>query len=252
LDSDTRCLTRLWTRYALRDHPDMLDRRILTIVGAATEGVTAGGLPYGAMTGLTYQRLPWLVRRQHALPYAVALIADHDDRYFVALRPALARSISSIATPNPSTLRRLAELAGRRSEALIRAIHDGPLGVDRLDPIAHAALEARELRALVAAQLAPDPARAARLARIAAAHGRLVLGDCWPALALIGCWLGGSAGIQARHLDAHFPGVPRRDLGLVARRERTLRPADRAVASRRRRARRLRAGLRPRPGRRQP
>jgi hypothetical protein len=168
------------------------------------------------MTGLTYQRLPWLVRRQHALPYALALVRDHETRYFLALRLALAREISSIGTPNPSTLLRLAELAGRRIEELTRAIHDGTLGGGPLEPIAHAGLGAADLRAAVVAGLAADPARAARLADVVRHHGRLVLGACWPDLALIGCWLGGSAGVQARHLDAHFPDVPRRDLGLVA------------------------------------
>jgi hypothetical protein len=209
-------LMRLWTFHALRAHPAMLDHRILTIVGAAVEGLTPGGLPYGAMTGLTYQRLPWLIRRRHALPYAVALIRDHETRYFVALRLALARSVSSIGTPNPSTLLRLADLAGRRGEELIRAIHDGTLGADAVEPIAHASLGTRELRAALTTGLAPDPARAAWLAGVSERRGRLVLGECWPDLALVGCWLGGSAGVQARHLDAHFPGVPRRDLGLVA------------------------------------
>jgi hypothetical protein len=219
-------LMRLWTFHALRDHRAMLDGRVLTVVGAAVEGVTPGGLPYGAMTGLTYQRLPWLVRRRHALPYAAALIRDHETRYFVALRLALARSVSSVGTPNPSTLLRLADLAGRRGDELIRAIHDGSLGADDLAPIAHAPLGARELRAALAAGLAPDPARAARLAAVAARRGRLVLGECWPGLALVGCWLGGSAGVQARHLDAHFPGVPRRDLGLIASEGRLTLPVE--------------------------
>jgi hypothetical protein len=209
-------LMRLWTFHALRDHPAMLDRRVLTLVGPAVEGITPGGLPYGAMTGLTYQRLPWLVRRQHALPHVLALVRDHETRYFVALRLALAREISSIGTPNPSTLLRLAEVASRRSEELIRAIHDGTLGAGTLDPIAPTGLREGDIRAAVSAGLAPDPARAARLADVVARHGRLLLGACWPDLAVIGCWLGGSAGVQAHHLDAHFPGVPRRDLGLVA------------------------------------
>jgi hypothetical protein len=219
-------LMRLWTFYALRDHPALLDQRILTVVGAATEGVTPAGLPYGAMTGLTYQRLPWLVRRQHALPYAVALVRDHEARYLLALRLALARSISSLATPNPSTLLRLADLAERRAEEILRAIHDGTLGVGPLEPIAHAGLDAGGLRAALASGLAPDPARAAALGRVAARRGRLVLGECWPALVLVGCWLGGSAGLQARRLDAHLPGVPRRDLGLVASEGRLTVPVD--------------------------
>src|SRR6185503_18766980 len=67
-------LMRLWTVHGLREHPAMLDRQVLTMVGPAVEGTTPGGAPYGAMTGMTYRRLPWLVRRRQALPYAVALI----------------------------------------------------------------------------------------------------------------------------------------------------------------------------------
>src|SRR5439155_333388 len=74
---------------------------------------------------------------------------------------------------------------------------------------------------------APDPRRAAALARVVEGHGRLVLGECWPDLSLVACWLGGSAGIQARHLDAHIgPRVARRDLGLVASEGRLTIPVD--------------------------
>ena len=210
-------LMRLWTFYALRDHPGMLDHRVLTIVGPATEGVTTGGLPYGAMTGLTYQRLPWLIRRRHALPYAAALIRDHETRYFVALRLALGRAVSSIGTPNPSTLLRLADIAARRGDEVIRAIHDGTLGVTKVEPMLGTGVTGLEIRAALAAGLRPNRQRAALLADVAGRRDRLVLGDCWPELSLVACWLGGSAGIQARHLDAHFgPQIARRDLGLVA------------------------------------
>src|SRR5688500_5615652 len=220
-------LTRLWTAHALADHPAMLDRRVLAMVSPAIEGMCAGGLPHGAMTGLTFQRLPWAIRRRQSVPYANALIADHETRYIVAARLALAHSISSIGMPNPSTLLRLAEVATRHADALVRAIHDGELGVDHVAPTAHAGISAEELHAALAAGLAPDPRRAAALARVLERHGQLVLGECWPELALLACWLGGSAGIQARHLDAHFgPGVARRDLGLVASEGRLTMPVD--------------------------
>src|SRR5437870_3917260 len=220
-------LMRLWTSYALRDHPGMLDARVLTIVGPATEGVAPGGLPYGAMTGLTYQRLPWLVRRQHALPYAAALIRDHESRYFVTLRLALGHSISSIATPNPSTLLRLAAIVAGRGDELLRAIHDGTLGAAQLEPIAGAGVTGRDVRAALVATLRPDPRRAAFIDAVARRRDGLVLGDCWPELVLVACWLGGSAGIQARHLDAHFgQQVARRDLGLVASEGRFTIPVD--------------------------
>jgi len=220
-------LMRLWTCYALRDHPRMLDARVLTIVGPATEGVAPGGLPYGAMTGLTYQRLPWLVRRQHALPYAAALIRDHESRYFVTLRLALGRSISSIATPNPSTLLRLAAIMAGRGDELLRAIHDGTLGAAQVEPIAGAGVTGRDVRAALMATLRPDPRRAAFIEAVARRRDGLVLAECWPELVLVACWLGGSAGIQARHLDAHFgQQVARRDLGLVASEGRFTIPVD--------------------------
>ena len=220
-------LMRLWSVCALRDHPAMLDHRVLTMVGPATEGIAPGGLPYGAMTGLTYQRLPWLIRRQHALPYAAALIRDHETRYFVALRLALGCPVSSIGTPNASTLLRLAEVAARRGDELMRAVHDGTLGVTEVEPMLGTGVTGLEVRGALAAALRPDPRRATFLEAIAARRGRLVLGDCWPELALVACWLGGSAGIQARHLEAHFdPRIARRDLGLVASEGRFTMPVE--------------------------
>lgn len=209
-------LMRLWTFHALHDHPAMLDHHVLTLVGPACEGHTPDGVPYGAMTGLTYQRLPWLIRRRHALPYAAALIRDHETRYFVAARLALGRAVSSIGTPNPSTLLRLAETVARRGPDLIRAVHDGVLGVDHVEVMPGTGLSQADLGTALAAGLRPDRRRAGALAAVATRRGRLILGDCWPELSLVACWLGGSAGIQARHLDAHFGSVPRRDLGLVA------------------------------------
>src|SRR5438128_9258080 len=210
-------LMRLWTSYALRDHPRMLDARVLTIVGPATEGVAPGGLPCGAMTGLTYQRLPWLVRRHHALPSAAALIRDHETRYFVTLRLALGHPISSIATPNPSSLLRLADIAARRGDDLVRAVHDGVLGTTELEPIPGAGATDRDLSAALTTGLGADRRRAAFLEAVTRRRDRLVLGDCWPELTLVACWLGGSAGVQARHLEAHFDRhVARRDPGFVA------------------------------------
>src|SRR5262249_13296439 len=213
----TAALMRLWTVHALRDHPAMLDASVLALVSPAVEGMTPGSLPYGAMTGLMFQRMPGLIRRRHAVPYAAALVRDHETRYFVAARLALGRSITSIGMPKPSTLLRLADTAARRAEDVIRAVHDGTLGVDDLEPTPRAGIGRRELHDALSGGLGPDRARAATLARVVERHGRLVLGECWPELVLVACWLGGSAGIQARHLDVHFgPRVARRDLGLVA------------------------------------
>jgi hypothetical protein len=210
-------LTRLWMFCLLRDHPGCLDRKSLTVVSPAIEGLTAGGLPYGAMSGVLYERIPWLVRRQYAVPYAVYLVSDCDARYWLTMRFALAHSVSVVGAPNPSSLIRLVEAAGDRSEEIVRAIRDGTLGIpvpEGLDKAARAGDGG--LRGLEA-RLRPDPERARVLARILERDGALSPKNCWPHLALIACWLGGSAGIHARRLAEYYGAdVPLRDLGLLA------------------------------------
>jgi hypothetical protein len=68
----------------------------------------------------------------------------------------------------------------------------------------------------LSAALAPQKTRAAFLAGILEKTGALHPRDCWPNLALIGCWLGGSIGFHASSLVASYGNIPRRDLGYMA------------------------------------
>ena len=209
-------VVRLWMLRAQREHPALLDRAILTLVSPAVEGRTPLGVPVGALSGLLQRSLPSAVQRAQAVPYAAHLIADCEARAFVLLRLALARAVSVIGTPNPTTLLRLAEVARQHAEGLLRAIHDGTLGIPW--PAIHEEPDwnARAVRRAVAARLAPDPRRARTLAAAVREAATLRLRDAWPELALIGCWLGGHAGHHARRLSEDYGDVPRRDLGLVA------------------------------------
>jgi len=58
--------------------------------------------------------------------------------------------------------------------------------------------------------------RATFLERVLYETGKLLPGDCWPDLALIGCWLGGSIGYYASSLDTFYGPTPLRDLGYMA------------------------------------
>lgn len=210
-------LLRLWMVGVLRDHPTCFDGRVLTVVSPAVEGVTASGVPYGAMTGLTQQRAPWLIRRQYATPYEVALIRDYEARYFTLMRLAIAQRVTAIVTPNPSTLMRLAEVARRHGEAILRALHDGTLGLPFPETLAQPGLAPDVVEARLRERLRPDPARARALGRLMEREGMLLPRMAWPDLQLIGCWLGGSAGLQARHLaEAYGDRVALRDVGLLA------------------------------------
>jgi hypothetical protein len=209
-------VSRIWFRYLSRDHPAIFQHRIMTLVSPAVEGSTPCGLPVGTMSGLLYQRLPWLVRRRVALPYAVMTIADYDLRYFVALRLALQHSVSALLTANPSTLLRLATLAEAKAEALIRGIHDGTLGIAGVDLPVGVQQDSTRLLNGLKHSLAADHPRARMLEQCVRQHGGLRLKDAWPELGLLVCWLGGSGGFQAALLKANYGALPIRDPGYRA------------------------------------
>ena len=220
-------LMRLWMHRTLDDHPRFLDHRVLLVASAAVEGTTARGVPIGSLSGQSYQRIPRLVRRSYAVPDVVALVEDPDTRYFLTMRLALAHRVSSLGTPNPTSLLRLAEAAEARGPDIVRAIAEGKLGVNDRQ---RAGLPADLLRHL-GAGLRPDPGRARFLEGVLTEHGALRPGPCWPDLDVIGCWLGGSAGLHAGRLTEHFGATAQRDLGLLATEGRMTIPVADATAA---------------------
>jgi hypothetical protein len=194
-------LTRLWYGRAINDHPGCATGKIFGLVGSAVEGHSAGGVPYGAASGLIYQSSPDWVRRAHALPYAIAEIKNFQAKYYTAMRLALEQDVTFIGTPNPSTILRLVETADRFSADIVKDIHDGTLS-DRFE------IPTR-LRAALSARIAPNPRRALQLAQLVKRQERLRPIDYWPRLQLIGCWKGGTVGIRLKEFDHWFtPGMP--------------------------------------------
>jgi GH3 auxin-responsive promoter len=206
-------LMRQWFFHALSDHPSLLDKGFLSITGAAVEGRCNSGIPYGSASGMINNSLPALVRRSMAVPAIVAEIADYDVRYYVWARLAYGKSISFIATPNPLTLVKLAETALGHQEELIRAMHNGWLSDSFQSK--QSCIKAGIPDALLS-NIKPDRTRAAFLERVLEKTGRLLPADCWPELALIGCWLGGSIGFHAESLAEYYGGVALRDVGYMA------------------------------------
>jgi len=214
---DIDSIMRIWIYWASRDHKGLFNGSSLSIVSPAIEGQTSGGQNIGAITGLAYQRVPWVVRRTYAIPYEAMTITNYEDRYFACIRLALSRDVSVIALPNPSTLVRLAQLTEHRAEEIIRAIHDGRLGLMMDHLVGEGSKGQRAVYDKLEQEIVPNPERASELEKAADQHGRLLPRYAWPNLKMIGCWLGGSCGVQADRLgDLYGPDVPLRDLGLRA------------------------------------
>ena len=165
--------------------------KVFGITGQAVEGRMAGGTAYGSASGLLYREHSRLVRRRYVLPAETADIEDYESRYLVMAAYGLAEpAVTCVGTANPSTLVRLQTLIQDQAEALLRAVHDGSL------PGASSAGSMR---------LAPNPSRAAALARLLAARGALTYADFWPNLRAVVAWTGGSCKIPLGKLAASVP-----------------------------------------------
>jgi hypothetical protein len=189
------------------DYPDLLEGRLLVSSSNDEEGRTAGGVPYGAISGYLTRTQPSLLRRYFAVPYEVCRIKDIEAKYYLTLRHALTADIRGVITPNPSSLLLLAQAMDKHADELIEDIGRGTVNPAYLPAGAHPGLSAG---------LEPDDRRAAELATCARATGRLLPAEAWPNLRAMSCWKGGTMPLYLRKLPEYFGDVPVRDMGYMA------------------------------------
>ena len=204
-----KSLSRLWLYRCLVDHPKTLDHKALVIVSPAVERCTDSGIPFGSASGYIYKNASWALRRRYAVPYPVFAIKDFEAKYYAIMRFAIEQRLSLIATPNPSTILRLAMTADNHRDRLYKDIHDGAVSKD-FDM-------SSEVRRQISPFLKPNPKRARELESIVAGTGSLRPKEYWPDLALVGCWKGGSVGSTVDRLRPWFRTEPPfRDIGYLS------------------------------------
>ena len=204
-----RQVTRLWYYRAFVDHPELFNGKLLGIVSPQVEGETAGGIPFGAASGLIYRSSPRWIQNAYAVPYVVSEIKDFEAKYYLTMRMALEQDISFFGTPNPSTILKLVQSASQNKYDIIKDIHDGTI-TTRFDLPA-------QVRASLASRLRKNLPRARRLESLIKHDGALRPKEYWPRLQLIGCWKGGSAGVRLKEFAGWFAKTtPVRDLGYMA------------------------------------
>lgn len=198
----------LWGGKMLVDHMPVVGRKILHIIGSYDMGRTSGGIPISMVSALLARNQHPLVRPFYSVPNDVTDIHDPDSRYYATLRLAMADDIGLIVVMNPGTLLRLARFGDQCRESLIRDIYNGTLCSNYEVPAA--------VRQQIAARIkGPNPQRAKELEQIIERSGRLLPRDYWNR-PVIACWLGGTAGYQAKYLPEYFGESPLRDQGLVS------------------------------------
>ena len=203
-------LMRLWLSGLFRDHPAILDGKVLQVASPEVEERAPDGTPCGAEAGHAYRNMPRVLRGMYPVPYDVCEIPDYDARYYTVLRIAVMHAVKVIGTPNPSTILLMARALGAQTERLVRDVRDGTLD-------AHMQLP-DQIRREIEGGLAPDPRRAILLERAAAAGGgRLLPRHVWPDMATLACWKGGTVRSYLDQLAPYFPEtISMRDLGWLA------------------------------------
>lgn len=198
----------LWAYYISRDHPGILNGKILAIINPEDEAFTSNGIPYGAESGHAYKNLSPAIKDMYAIPYDVFRIKDYEARYYCILRIAMGQNITTIATLNPSTIILLCQKIEKYKDILIDDIEKGTLYQGINVPV--------EIRKSVEKSLKPDPERASELKDIMKEKKALLPEYFWPRLELIECWKGGTVKIYLKELPQYFGGIHVRDFGCLS------------------------------------
>lgn len=199
----------IWAYYVARDHPRVVDGRVLAVVSPEVEGYTESGIPYGAESGHGYKNMLWAVKGLYALPHQVFDISDYDSRYYCILRMGMERDdITTVVTLNPSTFIILCQKAEFWKDRIIEDIGNGTLfaGLDI----------SSDIRKVLERPLRPDPGRAEELKTILRDRKELLPKYFWPRMEVIECWKASAAKLYLKELPRYFGAVPVRDLGCLS------------------------------------
>ena len=176
----------------LKEFPNLLKGKFLSLSNSSAIGVTKGGIPYGMASGMTLDGTPAAILALNACPQAVKKIENQAISDYAIMRFAVEQDVRVVTGNNPARLQTLIEIAENRFDSILADIENGTL--DGIDEIS--ANIANELRT----HLKPNPARVAELKRLRDAEKRPLPSLYWPNLKIFRCWLSGSIGRYVERL----------------------------------------------------
>lgn len=189
----------------LNRHRNAWLRPIVQISSSPREQFSPTGVPCGAISGLLARTQKRIVRRMYVVPIWAGDIADPETRYYTILRYSMDRDVAFVTTANPSSLLKLIETAQQHAERLLEDLRAGVFTPPSDD------LPVQACRAV----FRPRPDLARRLRERIAADGALLPMHFWRP-EFLSLWTGGTLKLYLRRLREFFPGVPIRDIGLLA------------------------------------
>jgi sterol desaturase/sphingolipid hydroxylase (fatty acid hydroxylase superfamily) len=200
---------RIFSYLQYRQTPDAFNGKMFGIMGAPVEGHLDNGVPYGSVSGVLYQNMPWFLRNKYVIPAAVFDIPEYELKYLLILRLAMAEpNITYMGSANPSTFLKLQTLMLTYGQQLIEDIKTGQFyrKQNLNEPLARK----------IEHQLQAKPTRAHELQMLLDQYS-LTIANVWPHLRLLTTWTGGSCGIVLDQLQQFLPEHTRVvDLGYIA------------------------------------
>ena len=197
---------RYWLSGLYNDHRELWYRKAFQISGPPDDYHSASGIACGAISGLTSRMQNKLVRNHYAGPLEVSYISETASRYYAAMRLAAEDDVALAITASPAMLNAMARCVQSHTDEFLRDIHDGTLWRE--------CIMEEGLRARLSRGLKPN-------ARLAGALAKKIDGDgilprhIWRVSA-IGCWTGGTMGLNIPQLRRYYGDVALRDIGLIA------------------------------------
>ncbi|MDR3171563.1 MAG: GH3 auxin-responsive promoter family protein [Treponema sp.] len=192
-----KVMNQIWFYTLVKSRPKTFYGKTLSIVGKAIEGAAPDGTVYGSISGVMQRDIPSFMRDLHPAPADIFHIADYKARYYAIMRMGIERDCTLIVTANPSTLVEMQTNANEFYDEYVQDIEQGTLST--LFPIPD------NIRAVLEAQLKPNPKRAAELRALKERYGTVLPKHYWPNMQVINVWMCGNTKVYMEKIKDSFP-----------------------------------------------
>lgn len=190
-------MSRIWFYSYIRMRPWVFTGVNLSIVGKKIEAYAEDGTICGSVSSVTQRNSPSFLHYLHAVPYDINDISDYAAKYYTLMRLTIERNVTSIITPNPSTILELQHIVDNYLSDIIQDIEFGTLSSKFI-------IE-QDIRKTIEAQLKPNTKRARELKILRQRYQRVLPRYYWPNLQLVNTWKCGNTEVYARKLNGFFP-----------------------------------------------
>lgn len=177
--------------------PGIFSGKFLAINGAVMEGRLASGAPYGSMSGLIGESMPFSLKLKYVVPQRAFDVSDYNLKYLLIAAYALReKDITFFASANPTTFLKLLEIVKNNLASLLQFMQTGE--PSRLPGAANQNIN-------FVKGFTVDSERIGEIEGLMGRRDDLTLAALWPNLKGLATWTGGACSVVLPKLRAIIP-----------------------------------------------